>query len=188
MGHLGGRVPEDDQAPGGLRSRPAARPSGLQQGSPDGPITEANLLNLQRSAGNAAVTELVQRSPLEGVGGGAPLDTGVKSEMEARFGQSFSDVRVHTGGGADAAAKNYGATAYTVGSNMVFRSGAYNPSSGDGVELLAHELTHVVQQRSGPVSGTDIGGGVQVSDPQDSFEQEAAATAAAVTQDRAAGQ
>ena len=66
------------------------------------------------------------------------------------------------------------AHAYTVGSNIVFQRGAYDPGSTGGQTLLAHELTHVVQQRSGPVDGTPAAGGVSVSDPSDRFEVEAA--------------
>jgi hypothetical protein len=53
----------------------------------------------------------------------------------------------------------------------------YEPGSDSGRHMLAHELTHVVQQRSGPVDGTDAGGGVKVSDPSDRFEREAVANA-----------
>ena len=60
---------------------------------------------------------------------------------------------------------------------MVFQREAYDPSSDAGRTTLAHELTHVVQQRSGPVDGTSAGGGIKVSDPSDRFEQEAAANA-----------
>ena len=90
------------------------------------------------------------------------------------MGHDFSDVRVHTGDTADASARSVSAHAYTVGSNIVFQRGAYDPGSSAGQTLLAHELTHVVQQRSGPVDGTPAAGGVSVSDPSDRFELEAA--------------
>jgi Domain of unknown function (DUF4157) len=134
------------------------------------------LLHLQRMAGNAAL----QRSPVldvVGSGGGSPLDEDTRADMEGRFGQDFSDVRVHTGGGADESARAVGAQAYTVGRDIVFASGRYDPSSDSGRHTLAHELTHVVQQRSGPVDGTDTGDGVRVSDPSDRFEREAVANA-----------
>lgn len=140
------------------------------------------LLGLQRSAGNAAVTELVEeRSPVHDVvnsGGGSPLAPEVRTDMEARFGgQDFGDVRVHTDGAAHEAARSVNAQAYTVGSNIVFQRDSYDPGSAAGQHMLAHELTHVVQQRSGPVDGTDNGGGVKVSDPADRFEREAVANA-----------
>ena len=75
------------------------------------------------------------------------------------------------------AAKSVGATAYTVGTDVVVSAGRYAPGTGEGRRLLAHELTHVRQQQQGPVSGTDRGDGVQVSDPSDLFEQEASRTA-----------
>ena len=69
------------------------------------------------------------------------------------------------------------AHAYTVGSNIVFQRDKYDPGSDAGRTMLAHELTHVVQQRSGPVDGTPTAGGIKVSDPSDRFEREAAANA-----------
>ena len=140
------------------------------------------VLGLQRAAGNAATTEAVedQRSPVHDVvsgGGGSPLDEHVRTDMEARMGHDFSDVRVHTGDQADRSARSVSAHAYTVGSNIVFQRGAYDPGSSGGQTLLAHELTHVVQQRHGPVDGTPSAGGVKVSDPSDRFEVEASANA-----------
>jgi hypothetical protein len=72
------------------------------------------------------------------------------------------------------------AKAYTVGDEIVFNQGAYSPDTDSGKHTLAHELTHVVQQRSGPVSGTPTGDGVAISDPGDRFEREAEASATAV--------
>ena len=74
-------------------------------------------------------------------------------------------------------AQSVNAHAYTVGSNVVFQRDKYDPGSDAGRTMLAHELTHVVQQRSGPVDGTPTGGGIKVSDPSDRFEREAAANA-----------
>lgn len=128
------------------------------------------LLGLQRSVGNAGVHEVVSS-------GGSPLDPGVRAEMEGRFGHDFSDVRVHTGSDAHESARSVNAQAYTVGSNIVFQRDKYDPSSAAGQHMLAHELTHVVQQRSGPVDGTDTGNGVKVSDPSDRFEREAVSNA-----------
>lgn len=140
------------------------------------------LLGLQRTVGNAGVGSLMeeQGSPVHDVvnsGGGSPLPSQVRTDMESRFGQDFSDVRVHTGSAAHDSARSVNAHAYTVGSNIVFQRDRYDPESSDGRLTLAHELTHVVQQRSGPVDGTDAGGGVRVSDPSDRFEREAVSTA-----------
>jgi Domain of unknown function (DUF4157) len=97
--------------------------------------------------------------------------------MEARLGHDFSDVRIHNDDAAHQSAKSVNAQAYTVGSSIVFQRDKYDPGSAAGQHMLAHELTHVVQQRSGPVDGTDAGGGVKVSDPSDRFEREAVANA-----------
>ena len=150
-------------------------------GRPD-VLGPAGMLGLQRAVGNAGVGAVVEeeRSSVHDVvssGGGAPLDTSVREDMEGRFGHDFSDVRVHTGSAAHDSAKSVNAQAYTVGSNIVFQRDKYDPSSDSGKHMLAHELTHVVQQRSGPVDGTDTGGGVKVSDPSDRFEREAVANA-----------
>jgi hypothetical protein len=97
--------------------------------------------------------------------------------MESRLGHDFSDVRVHDDSAASSSAKAVNAHAYTVGSNVVFQRDRYDPGSHEGKVTLAHELTHVVQQRSGPVEGTSAPGGIKVSDPSDRFEREAASHA-----------
>jgi hypothetical protein len=137
---------------------------------------------LQRAVGNSSTAALMEddRSPVHDVvnsGGGSPLQAEVRADMEGRFGQDFGDVRVHTDGAAHESAKSVNAQAYTVGSNIVFQRDKYDPASDSGKHMLAHELTHVVQQRSGPVDGTDAGGGVKVSDPSDRFERDAVANA-----------
>ena len=93
------------------------------------------------------------------------------------MGHDFSDVRVHDDSAASASASAVNAHAYTVGSNIVFQRDTYDPSSTEGRTTLAHELTHVVQQRSGPVDGTSAPGGIKVSDPGDRFEREASTNA-----------
>ena len=139
------------------------------------------ILGLQRSAGNGAVASLMEeeRSPVHDVvsSGGRPLEPEVREDMEARLGHDFSDVRVHDDSAAAASATAVNAHAYTVGSNVVFQRDKYDPSSAEGKTTLAHELTHVVQQRSGPVDGSSAPGGIKVSDPADRFEREAAANA-----------
>ncbi len=168
----GDRIERDE---GGLLGRAAAA------GRTD-VLGPAGLLDLQRAVGNAGVNTLVEeeRSPVHdvvGSGGGAPLDAVTRADMEGRFGHDFGDVRVHTDGAAHDSAKSVNAQAYTVGSNIVFQRDKYDPGSDSGKHMLAHELTHVVQQRNGPVEGTDAGGGVKVSDPSDRFEREAVANA-----------
>lgn len=80
-------------------------------------------------------------------GGGSPLDTSVRAPMERAFGADFSGVRVHTGAHSDALNDAVQAKAFTTGQDVFFRSGEFNPGSSAGKELLAHELTHVVQQQ-----------------------------------------
>jgi hypothetical protein len=145
-------------------------------------LTPANVVHLQRAAGNASVNSLLaeDESPVKqvvGRGGGNPLDAATRGVMESRLGSDFGDVRIHSDTTAHESAKSVNAQAYTVGSDIVFQAGSYQPDSPAGQHMLAHELTHVVQQRSGPVDGTPAGGGIKVSDPSDRFEREAQVTA-----------
>ena len=87
------------------------------------------------------VVDGVLRSP------GRPLEPAVRTYFEPRFGQDFSDVRVHSDRSAAEAARAVDARAFTVGRNVVFGKGQYAPDTPGGKRLLAHELTHVVQQR-----------------------------------------
>ncbi|WP_398690673.1 DUF4157 domain-containing protein [Streptomyces atratus] len=116
---------------------------------------------------------VVQRSAVHDVlrTPGKPMDEAMRSEMEARLDADFSDVRIHNDSTARASAAEVGARAYTSGSHVVIGDG------GADRHTLAHELTHVIQQRQGPVAGADNGSGLKVSDPSDRFEREAEATA-----------
>jgi hypothetical protein len=78
---------------------------------------------------------------------GQPLDASTRSFMETRFGRNFSNVRVHTDDKAAKSAQAVNAHAYTVGRDIVFGSGKFAPQTNEGRRLVAHELTHVVQQR-----------------------------------------
>ena len=82
-------------------------------------------------------------------GQGSPLPSGVQNDMSQRFGHDFSHVRIHTGSLAEASARDVHAKAYTVGHNVVFGAGQYAPDARQGQQLLAHELTHVLQQSGG---------------------------------------
>jgi uncharacterized protein DUF4157 len=143
----------------------------------------SGVLDLQRTVGNAGVAPLLEedRSPVHDVinsGAGSPLPADARADMEARFGGTdFADVRVHTDSAANQSAQSVNAHAYTVGPNIVFQRDKYDPSSESGKHVLAHELTHVVQQRNGPVAGTPTATGLSVSDPSDRFEREAVANA-----------
>jgi hypothetical protein len=83
-------------------------------------------------------------------GAGRPLAPDLRNTMERHFGRVFQAVRVHTDDQADASARAAGALAFTRGTNVVFRAGQYSPGTPTGQRLLAHELTHVVQQSRPP--------------------------------------
>lgn len=197
-----GREQQAEQA--GARQRPAVvRARHTESSGPGGRaprLTPESLAALQRTAGNVAVQRAiaqdrhshgpgcghqeqedvapVQRSTVPDVlrGSGKPLDNEVRADMEGRFGTDFSDVRLHTGAAAQRSAAEIGAHAYTSGNHVVIGEG------GADRHTLAHELTHVIQQRQGPVSGTDNGSGLSISDPSDRFEREAEAQAHRVLQ------
>jgi hypothetical protein len=118
--------------------------------------------------------------------GGVALASATRGHMESQLGQDFSDVRVHTGGKADESARSINAQAYTVGNHVVFGGDNYQPDTPAGQRTIAHELTHVAQQRSGPVDGTETSGGIKVSDPSDRFEQAASRAADRVMSGEAA--
>jgi hypothetical protein len=143
-----------------------------------------SLLALQRAAGNRAVRGLVSsgRSVLTPVReeAGQPLAASTRTQMEASFGHDFSAVRVHTGQRAHEAALSVGASAYTMGSHIVLSRAAGSPGSARGAHTLAHELAHVVQQRSGGVEGSPTPSGIRISDPGDRFERAAEESAKAV--------
>ncbi|WP_433342458.1 eCIS core domain-containing protein [Streptomyces sp. CA-253872] len=126
-----------------------------------------------RHGPGCAHPQAVRRSAVHDVlrAAGRPLESGVRADMEARLGADFSDVRLHSDAAARASAAEVGARAYTSGSHVVLGDG------GGDRHTLAHELTHVIQQRTGPVAGTDNGAGLKVSDPSDRFEREAEANA-----------
>ncbi len=156
-------------------------------------MTAEGVLDLQRTAGNQATVQFLgdteEDSPVldvVGKGGGTPMDKALRSQMESSLGHDFGDVRVHTDHAASESAKAVGAQAYTVGNEIVFGSGKYDPASTAGQKTIAHELTHVVQQKAGPVDGTPAAGGIKVSDPADRFEQEAESTAELALQRQAA--
>jgi hypothetical protein len=169
---------------------PSPAAAGPPQRHPGAPLTQEDVLHLQRLIGNAAVARLLgagrrDDAPAGGNGPAArgstvpgvlrspghPLDAGTRTDMEARLDADFADVRLHTDTAARRSAAEIGARAYTSGHHVVLGEG------GTDEHTLAHELTHVLQQRRGPVTGTDAGGGLTISDPGDQFERDAEATA-----------
>jgi hypothetical protein len=109
-------------------------------------------------------------------GGGRPLDSAVGARMAPALGESFDDVRVHTGDSAAALARAVSARAFTVGNEVFFAPGEYRPGTSAGDELIAHELAHVAQQRGAPNAGP-----LTVSQPGDALERDAEALARDVT-------
>jgi hypothetical protein len=93
----------------------------------------------------AASPEAVQAR----LGGGQPLQSGVRSRMESAFGEGFSHVRVHTDARAASLSSDFNARAFTVGHHVAFSQSEYQPGTPEGDALLAHELAHTVQQRAG---------------------------------------
>jgi hypothetical protein len=117
----------------------------------------------QNSGGVPAIVHEVLRSS------GQPLDTNTRAFMEPRFDHDFSRVRVHTDARAAESAQAVGAAAYTVAQHVVFGAGRFQPDTRLGQQLLAHELTHVLQQRSALQSSSVFA----AIDPDDRMEAEA---------------
>jgi len=103
---------------------------------------------------------------------GQPLEASTRAFMEPRFGHDFSQVRMHTDAKAAESARAVNALAYTVGSNVVFGAGQYTPGTNEGRRLMAHELTHVVQQEQTPAN-TIAPSSLSISDPSDASEHAA---------------
>lgn len=161
---------------------------------PTGPGGDSSqILRLQQTIGNQAVQRLIAQRSDEGAfeleddlanrinterGQGQSLDEDVQQTMSKQMGYDFSDVRVHTSSEANDLNESLNAKAFTTGQDVFFKDGSYDPGSSGGQELIAHELTHVVQQSSGQVDST--GSGMVVNPPGDTFEQEADAVAQSV--------
>ena len=112
-----------------------------------GPANLNSRLETQNSSGVPPLVNDVLSSP------GQALDSQTRAFFESRFGHDFSRVRVHTDANAAKSARAVNALAYTVGRDVAFGAGQYAPQTDAGRKLLAHELTHVVQQGSGSSSG-----------------------------------
>lgn len=113
------------------------------------PVQRASVLRAadEPSAVSAsAVGEATEQRIEARRGGGSPLSEQLRAEMEGRFARDFADVRVHTDSEAQGLCAETGARAFTVGNDIFFAPGEFDPASDGGRELLAHELTHVVQQ------------------------------------------
>lgn len=131
---------------------------------------------LSRSGdGPADVAPEVEQTIQQARGSGQALDHSVRTQMEPALQADFSGVRVHTDGQADNLNRSLSARAFATGQDIFFKQGEYNPGSSTGRELLAHELTHVVQQ-----NGDGVQTKLTVGAPGDRYEQEADSVAQAV--------
>ncbi|MEH2079369.1 MAG: DUF4157 domain-containing protein [Nostoc sp.] len=108
------------------------------------------MVQCQAEAGVAAAPD-IEASINQARGGGQVMANNIREPMEVAFGADFSGVKVHTDGQSDQLNRSIQARAFTTGQDVFFRQGEYNPGSRGGQELLAHELTHVVQQNGGAV-------------------------------------
>lgn len=177
-------VPEQRPEPVPVRA-PAPVPTDLA----------GTLLGYQSTLGNQMVVRLLAaRAARTGddvaerirarQGGGSPVPDTVRERVEAGLGTPLGDVRLHTDAPAAQLATELGAHAFTAGTDVFFNSGVYDPDSRTGFEVLAHELTHTVQQSTGTVAGRTVSDGLRVSDPGDHDEVAARGAAAAITAQR----
>jgi hypothetical protein len=169
-----------EAAPGVDPSTVLSAPPGPGQAN----VRAQAITQLQRTHGNQAVQRIVARSAEEEGGAdglaqavdgrrgyGEPLPDRTRSQMESGLQQDLSGVRVHSDSAADQLSRQFNAKAFTTGQDIFFRQGAYDPGSSSGDKLLAHEMTHVVQQGNAP---TKLAGKkMNVSEPGDAGEQEA---------------
>ncbi|QDH80409.1 DUF4157 domain-containing protein [Echinicola soli] len=125
---------QDDEE---LQKSPAA--------SDDDDPNEGNV-QAQSEHTNSVIPQL--ESQIKSSSGGSPMDTNTQSNMESGFGADFSGVNIHTDSSAVQMSSDLGAQAFTHGNDIYFNEGKYNPSSPSGQHLLAHELTHTIQQGS----------------------------------------
>lgn len=112
-------------------------------------VQEEKLLQRKADHSGMATAPVLDSLPQSSAAPARALDAPTQSLMESHFGQDFSQVRIHTGASADQSAKSINALAYTVGTDVVFQEGQYAPETAAGKKILAHELTHVVQQKRG---------------------------------------
>ena len=129
----------------------------------------------RKGQGEGDVTPEVEAAIQGERGGGQALDSAARAQMEPAMGADFRGVRVHTGGQADTLNRDLRARAFTTGQDIFFKQGEYSPGSSSGRELLAHELTHVVQQ-----DGDRVRRKLTVGAAGDRYEQEADQVASSV--------
>ena len=121
------------------------KPEIQRQSAPE----EEEEVQAKSAGGGVADMEGLETQLGNSKGGGSPLSDEAQSFMSPRFGTDFSDVKVHTDSSAVQMNQSIQAQAFTHGQDIYFNSGKYSPDTSEGKSLLAHELTHVVQQRGG---------------------------------------
>ncbi|VXD24522.1 eCIS core domain-containing protein [Planktothrix paucivesiculata] len=104
-----------------------------------------------KALGGGAVSTDIETTIQSAKSGGSPLDAGLRRKMGKAMGADFSGVKVHTDSQSDKLNRSLSSRAFATGPNLFFKRGEYNPGSRSGQELIAHELTHVVQQGAGRV-------------------------------------
>lgn len=158
--------------------------SGTKSDGKSGNVQD-QMIQLQKTVGNQSVQRMLLQRKGEGSteveeetasrinssrGQGQTLDTGMAARAGSVMGQDFSNVNVHTDSEAAELSNNVNARAFTIGNDIFFNEGEYNPGSSEGQHLIAHELTHVAQQGSAQPM---VQGKMTVNDPNDRFEVEA---------------
>jgi hypothetical protein len=119
---------------------------------------DEKVLAAPRADGVPGVTPALETEIRDVRGSGVPLAPEARTFFEPRLGADLSHVRVSTGTHASSVARQLNARAFTVGNHITFGAGQYQPSSTDGKRLIAHELTHVIQQGGAPAApNTDAG-------------------------------
>lgn len=101
---------------------------------------------------------------------GQPLSADLRAFMEPRFGRNFSNIRIHTGSQAEQLSRSLNAGAFTIGNDIILRTRQFNPESNSGKKLLAHELTHTIQQGAVQNVRSTVGGVIQRGDPEESAQ------------------
>jgi len=147
-----------------LKAQKAEPKKEKEQRPAEGSAGSAGMAGLHHAIGNQAVQRLIAQRNGSGPteldeetagridrarSGGQALDGAVQEEMGQAMGYDFAGVRAHTSPEADDLSRELGAKAFTTGQDVFFREGTYDPASTAGRELIAHELTHVVQQGTG---------------------------------------
>lgn len=145
---------DDARAAQALQAKPlgpAITPRVQRQSDEEDEEAEGMAIQTKPASGRALSADCDVQGQIQSLkGGGQALAASERAFFEPRFGRDFGAVRIHTDSAAQQSAKSINARAYTLGADVVFGAGEYAPGSGAGRHLLAHELTHVVQQGHGP--------------------------------------